>query len=916
MHLRTLGTLDLQGGTFTRPKPLLLLTYLALEGPRDRHHLSEVLFARARDPMGSLRTTLARLRRELPDGLTDDGNLLRAHVTCDAQLLLAHLDAHELRPGVRLYTGPFLAGAPLTDASVALEEWVYAMREHLATRVRTAFMTLADGEAARGAFAAAATLAERAAWLDGAPDPEPEEFTRLAELLSAGESPLLGRLAREAREYGIDVRGPSEDARRALQRGFTTSPWGPPARTTSFVGRDAERADITRALASPEVRLLTLVGPGGIGKTRLALEVARERSAHGPVAFASLEAITSLQDLPTAIAAAVGVTLPAHQWSWSDLLDALGDAPRLLILDSVEHLPSLAPLVSRLLQACPGITALVTSRERLSVDEEWVLTIHGLSGPAPDASARSALDADAVQLFTQRARRARPDFTLSAQDAPAVVRIVDLVGGSPLGLELAAAWTADLTPGDIASSIEGGLDFLRASDPEVPEKHHSMRAVFDQTWARLTPGEQLVLARLSVFRGGFTRESAGAVADATLMTLARLADKSLIRAEPTRFAVHVLLLQFARERLARQADVETAALDAHGREALTVAERAHAAFQQQDHEKRWFTLVHQDLDNIRAALTRWARRGEMPTLLRCVMLLRNYWVRAGRLREARRWFALAFGQPDQLDPELLEQALGVDGEMAMHLRDHVGAQQQLRAALDMAEERGAAAPLNWLHLGIAQRDAGHLQAARGTFTRARDAFHASGQRQGVAAALINLGNISVDLNDLQGAQNMFMEALDLKRQLGHDVETAMVNIGHVHLLLANHREAKVWLMRALHGFTDRGVYSIVPDTLEGLALVAQAEHRLQPAAVLLGAVQAQRDATGVAVTGSEGVMIERATEALRAELPPEAFAALWAQGAAMTQAQAVVYALEVSHEGEHDGLAPNFDVVRPPDPAT
>ncbi|AZI44398.1 NACHT domain-containing protein [Deinococcus psychrotolerans] len=641
MYLRTLGKLELQGATYARPKSLLLLCYLALEGARDRRHLSEVFFGQAQDPHGSLRSTLRRLRREAPGSLEPDGDFLRTALTCDAQALLTQLDAGELEQGAALYTGPFLAGLHSSDWGIELEEWVYSTREYLAARIRSALLTLAERQAANGSFVTAADLAERALNLDGAAEPESETFKRLDCLLVAGHSTLVTRLRQRAEEFGLELRHSVEDARRSLlaQAATAVNSLGTdgrlrlPERATAFVGRSVERGEIVRALARPEVRLLTLVGPGGIGKTRLALEVARTAQAQQAVAFASLEPVAALRDLPRVIAQAAGLNLPDDQPPLTALQACLQGPPLLLILDGVEHLLDGAGALHTLLQGCPNLTLLLTSRERLGLEEEWALTIGGLNLPPLGASIQQIKDSDAVDLFVMRARRASLDFMPGETDWPVIVQIAELVGGSPLGVELAAAWIRLMPLGEIFRETQRSLDFLQAEGPSVPRRHQSVRAVFEQTWARLSEGDQAVMARLSVFHGGFTREAAGEVAGATLPVLARLLDKSLIRVMGAgRYDLHALILQFTRERLGQDIREKRHAQLAHTGFYRTLTQHANGAFLSLHGEKQWMERLTLELDNLRVVLNAWLEWGEVEEVLRCVTRLRVYWGRTGRAR--------------------------------------------------------------------------------------------------------------------------------------------------------------------------------------------------------------------------------------------------------------------------------------------
>jgi predicted ATPase/class 3 adenylate cyclase len=390
-----------------------------------------------------------------------------------------------------------------------------------------------------------------------------------------------------------------------------SAPTNLPEQLTTFVGRDREMKEIRELL--DKHRLLTLVGPGGSGKTSLLLQVAANALDAYPqgVWFVNLEPIESFEDLVPALAQTLQFALDFHSSDLAprqQLFDFLSKQSVFFVLDNFEHLMDGAGLLADILKASHEVRLLVTSRERLNLREEWVYPMHGLSYPSNGDSAGFEAYSGVV-LFAERARQVEPGFAISADNIEAISRICRLVDGLPLGIELAAAWVNILTPQEIADEIARDIDFLASTTVDMPDKHRSLRAIFNQSWGRLTPQQQAGFRRLGVFHGGFSREALQEAAGVSLMTFSQLVQKSLVnRDSEGRFELHPLLKVFAREKLAEAPDEQEAAVLSHSRYyARFLADRAHLVQGSKIRELR--EEMRAEHDNIMAAvvyaITRW-----------------------------------------------------------------------------------------------------------------------------------------------------------------------------------------------------------------------------------------------------------------------------------------------------------------------
>jgi DNA-binding SARP family transcriptional activator len=572
-------------------KAQALLFYLAVTGqPCSRSALAGLLWGDMPEETAraNLRLTLSKLRKAIPDHLLVEWgsvafDFTRPHRLDVSDFLahtfkLTHSSAEQARAAVNLYRGDFLDDFMVQDA-VDFETWMLAERERLRRMALKAWQHLAALAVERGAYAEGIEAARQVLALE----PWHEEAHQQLMTLLAANGQRGAALAQYevcrrvlADELAVEPSAATVELYKQIARDTITPEGAPPpvsvsprpsvtpaiphnlpTQLTPLIGRETERAQIADLLSNPECRLLTLLGPGGIGKTRLALAVAEAQLEMFPdgVAFVPLAGVAPAQPdeaveaLVAALANTLRYTFVAQQRPREVLLNYLADKEMMLILDNAETWKPAGRWLTDVLRRAPGVKLLVTSRERLGVMGEWLFDLRGLSF-APTLTEYASPAYPAVQLFAECARRLRPAFDLSVESA-AVNRLCQLVEGSPLGIELAAQWTPVLSCAEIVTRLEHSLDVLSATSAQVGERHHSMRAVLDDSWRALTDEERRVFRHLSVFQGGFALAAAEQVAGAALPLLAGLADKSwLRRAGEDRYHIHELLRQYGAEQLA------------------------------------------------------------------------------------------------------------------------------------------------------------------------------------------------------------------------------------------------------------------------------------------------------------------------------------------------------------------------------
>ena len=447
-----------------------------------------------------------------------------------------------------------------------------------------------------------------------------------------------------------------------------------PFQPTPFIGREAELAILTGFISDPNIRLVTIIGPGGMGKTRLALAIAERmlESTQFPdgVFFVNLTPLSESNQILSALAEALNFRLQGDDGrsSQEKILDYLQDKQFMLLFDNCEHVLDGMDLVTEILQTAPVVQILATSRERLQLRTEQVYLIEGLEYPDWEVS-EDAAEYTAVRLFLQSAHRNQPNFALQDRaDLTYLARICRLVAGMPLALELAAAWVDLLPLVEIAAGLQKGLDFLETDIRDMPERHRSIRAAINHSWEKLDERERDIFSRLSVFRGGFTREAAQAVARANLRGLGWLVNKSFLQYSQAtdRYQVHELMRQYGAEKLTDTESVRTQHLEFFA----AFAEKADAEMRGPEPDI-WVKRVLADMDNFLTAMD-WAEEsGQAQAGLYLGGSLHSYWIALGDWREGRQRLERLLALPSAAGPALARAlALQEAGNLACHMGDY------------------------------------------------------------------------------------------------------------------------------------------------------------------------------------------------------------------------------------------------------
>jgi predicted ATPase/class 3 adenylate cyclase len=692
-----------------------------------------------------------------------------------------------------------------------------------------------------------------------------------------------------------------------------------PTSLTPFLGRNTEVAAVTQVLLAPTVHLVTLTGPGGIGKTRIALEAGERVAsefADGAV-FVDLAALREPDLVLPAIATALGLREAAGRPLLEVVQGYLAERQMLLLLDNFEHLLDAATVVSDLLVSSPGVKALVTSRGPIRVRGEQEYPVPTL--PMPSAHEVSDLTAlaenEAVALFVDRAQAVRPNFTLTDENAPAVADICLRLDGLPLGIELAAARAKVLPPAALLSRLEQRLPLLTGGTRDAPARQRTLRDAIAWSHDLLTPEECRLFRRLAVFVGGWTLDAAESVANLdgdvdVLDALTSLVDKSLVRLDESalepRYGMLETIREFALEHLAASGDAARVR-DAHAQYISHISQEFdQSMFTSQSRE--WQVRLSTEMLNLRAALMWLDHRGHTEALL--ILASGSWWAlwQRGHIRDAREWLERGLAAPGPVAPEVRAWALGIAANCAWNHGDNEAAERLARAGLDLSLAEGfdVSAGMALYTLMLAAMEQGDLAQAVIHGEEALRHFRRSGNSRFLSQVLVDAGFCLSMSGDRERAATLREEGFALCRELGNTwgLAVGLSDMGAEAEDRGKGQAALEYYRESLSLLIDDHYDAYVVHPLAGMASRAVAAEQMDLAARLLGSVAFLHETLGTVVWSHERTRDERSEALARAALGEARFQQEFTAGRRLSVTEAARLALDAVRELSSESYEP------------
>jgi predicted ATPase/transcriptional regulator with XRE-family HTH domain len=680
-----------------------------------------------------------------------------------------------------------------------------------------------------------------------------------------------------------------------------------PATFTSLIGRDKDIAAVQDYLTHPEIRLVTLIGPPGIGKTRLSIESARKSLAHFPdgVFFVTLAPLDQPSLIPSAIAQALGYVEKSDLPAEKHLIEGIGNKIMLLVLDNCEHLiEDVAQVVSALLSACSRLKILTTSREALQIPGEWLYSVPVLDLPKMNSvvNMETISEFPALVLFAERARAARSDFALNAKNIRDVVAICSQLEGLPLAIELIAARVKTLSIEQIAARLDDRFALLTSGSRIAPSRQQTLRATLDWSHELLTEPERELFRQLSVFAGGFTLDALESVAlldanQSILDALSRLVDKSLLLVEQQdqpRYRFLEPIRQYARDKL-NETGESSLIQNRHLNHYLRVAEEAESFLfgaGQQD----WKNRLEWDHDNLRVALGWSLESDQIEAGLKMAGALAWFWHNKGHLSEGNLWLektlASGIGSQGKERAKALRASSILSTGSGDYIRARAFAESSIKIYREMGDNLGAGLVL--ADLGASLHWGGMEEEAIESLEESLRVLRATGERWGIAYALLWLGDTSFRMGDTERAATCWEESLHLTRELGDPYLLAwsVGGLADVARLGGDYQRATGMFRESLSLYLSSGSKFGPPFTLEALALVAAALGNAKRAARLWGAASAWREAINQPLPPTYQRDYADSVAQARTQVGENVYAAAWSEGYAMSPEQAIALAVE------------------------